>query len=67
MACTVAPRRESKSEPVRPAREIIGKRAQLCANQAAGKAMIDAPSRDANVPNNEIPPEVPFRRAFLNW
>src|SRR6266508_320615 len=65
MACTVAPRSESKSEPAKPAKTISGRRVQFFANHAAGSAITDEPNSDANVPNNETPPEVPFSTRFL--
>src|SRR5215216_3370434 len=65
MAWTVAPRSESNRDPASPAKVISGKRNQLSANQAAGSATTEAPNSDANVPNNETPPEVPFSTCFL--
>src|SRR5215207_6834474 len=64
MACTVAPRYESKSEAARPAKVTMGKSDQLSANKAASSAMMTEPKREANIPNNETPPEVPFSTRF---
>src|SRR5512138_713725 len=60
MAWTVAPRRESKSEPASPAKVISGKSDQLSVNSEAGKAITAAPNSEAPVPQTEMPPEVPF-------
>src|SRR5215216_1260325 len=65
MAWTVAPRRESKSEPASPAQATSGKRDQLLAKRATGNAIIAAPNSDAQVPHDEIPPDVPFSTRFF--
>src|SRR5688572_3594008 len=65
MACTVAPRNESKSEAAKPAKVTRGKSNQLSANEAASSAMMAEPKSEANIPNNETPPEVPFSTRFL--
>ena len=60
MACTVPPRKESKSEPANPERVINGNRNQLSVRSEARKAIKADPVNEASVPINEIPPEVPF-------
>lgn len=66
MACTVAPRNESKSEPVSPERVISGKSDQLSrkgtmsVSSEARAAIRAEPAKDASVPMRETPPEVPF-------
>src|SRR5688572_9364925 len=65
MACTVAPRNESKSEPASPEKVISKNSDQSLVNQAVGSAITEAPNSEAKVPNNEIPPEVPFSTRFL--
>src|SRR5215207_4687086 len=64
MACTVAPMNESKSEPASPAKVISGKSNQLSLKRAVGNAITAEPASDARIPNNEIPPEVPFSTRF---
>lgn len=64
IACTVAPRKESKREPARPAIVISTKWTVVSVlrgeNKTAGSAIMAEPAREASVPNNEIPPDVPF-------
>lgn len=60
MACAVAPRNESKSEPASPAKVIGKKSDQLAVNNDARAAISAEPANEASVPTRETPPEVPF-------
>ena len=68
MACTVAPRKESKSEPARPARVTIKNtdaESVIGLNREARMPIKAEPAKDASVPINEIPPEVPFSTTLV--
>ena len=70
MACTVAPRKESNKDPASPARVTIknvGKGSAAGLSTEARIPISAEPARDANVPNNEIPPEVPFSTTFFKF
>ena len=67
MACTVPPRRESKSEPASPEIVINGSRNQLSVKSEASTAIKADPVNEASVPINEIPPEVPFSTTFRKF
>src|SRR5687768_16271115 len=70
MACTVAPRNESKSEPARP-EAVIRKKSpavsvfSVVERKTASSAISEEPKRDAPVPHSESPPDVPFSTRFL--
>ena len=65
MAWTVPPMSESKREPANP--EIVTSRNsdQLSVKSEARNAINAEPAKEASVPINEIPPEVPFSTTFL--
>jgi len=65
MACTVAPRNESNSEPASPEKVISRNSDQLSVRKDARMPIKAEPARDASVPINEIPPEAPFSTTFF--